>query len=65
MQPVFDIGPWYAAFPDWEVIESIPINDINWYLLSNLLISPTSAKNNAVEKSPNPGIEFIILNSGL
>ena len=61
LQPVLEIGPWYAAIPDCDVTESIPINDMNWDLSSNLVISPTSAKNNAVENSPKPGIEFIIL----
>ena len=60
LHPVFEIGPWYAETPDWEVTESIPIKDMNWYLSSNLVISPTSAKNKAVENSPKPGIEFII-----
>ena len=65
LHPVLDIGPWYAETPDCEVTESIPIKEMNWYLSSNLVISPTSAKNKAVENSPNPGIELIILKSFL
>jgi hypothetical protein len=29
LQPVLEIGPWYAETPDWDVTESIPIKDIN------------------------------------
>ena len=39
------------------------IDELN--LLLNLFMSPTSAKSKAVVKSLNPGIELIILNSGL
>ena len=60
LQPVLEIGPWYTAIPDCDVTESIPMNDMNWYLSSNFVISPTSVKNNDVANSPKPGIVFII-----
>ena len=61
LQPVLEIGPWYSDVPDCDVTESIPIKEINSFLSLNLVISPTSAKNKAVENSPKPGIELIIL----
>ncbi len=59
--PVFEIGPWYAETPDWEVTESIPIKDINWCESLNLVISPTSDKNKAELNSPKPVIELIYM----
>lgn len=59
LHPVFDIGSWYSETPDWEVTESIPIKDMNWYLSSNLVTFPTSAKNKAVENSPKPELKLL------